>query len=455
MNFKIPNNIQKVLDILHENNFEAYLVGGCVRDFLMGNVPKDYDITTNALPEQIKAVFNNYKLINNNGEKHGTVTVFIDEPIEITTYRIETDYKDHRHPDEVIFVDSLYQDLSRRDFTINAIAFDGKEIVDPFSGQESIRNKEIICVGNPSDRFSEDALRILRGIRFAVRYNYEIEKNTLKAMNDKSSLLQYISKERIKSELDKIIIEEGFINLFKSHKLDEILLQIIPELEPMIDFDQKSKYHKNNLWNHTASVVSHVKKESILKLSALFHDIGKPSCYTEEVDKDGILRRHFVGHPEISYKITKEILERLKYSNEEKEKILFLVQNHDFVFSDINPKKSVKKLLQIIPENYRDELFYKLLNLRNADQVDHIYYEPILNLNIIREAYENILSEEKVFDRRHLLINGYDLLNLGYSGPILKVILNDCVEKIIDEELENTKECILEYVKNNYKHDKI
>lgn len=450
MNFKIPNNIQQVLDILHKNHFEAYLVGGCVRDFLMNINPKDYDITTNALPNQIKEVFKDYKLINNNGEKHGTITVFINEPIEITTYRSESEYLDHRHPSKLEFSDSLYQDLSRRDFTMNAIAYDGKILVDPFNGIQDINNRIIKCVGNPNLRFEEDALRILRAIRFAAKYNYTIELNTLEAMSIQAYSLTYLSKERIKSELDKMIIYEGFIPLFKSYDIIYILTHIIPELKRIINFDQKSKYHKHDLWYHTASVIENVPANSILKLSALFHDIGKVTKYTEEVDSDGIIRRHFINHAEESYMITKNILESLKYSNEEKEKILFLVRYHDFAFSKSHIKRSINKLLQILPSKYRDELFYMLIDIRKADRVDHIYYEPVIDLDKVIEAYNIAVNTGLVYSRNQLKINGNDILNLGLKGPIIKEILNDCLNKIINDELTNDKNLLLNYIKSKY-----
>lgn len=450
MNFKIPNNIQLALDILHKNNFEAYLVGGCVRDFLMNIEPKDYDITTNALPNQIKEVFKDYKLINNNGEKHGTVTVFIEEPIEITTYRGETTYSDHRHPDEVIFKTELKDDLSRRDFTINAMAYDGNKLVDLFMGEDHIILSQLHAVGDPDERFREDALRILRGIRFASRYKMSIGKKTLEAMHKNKHLLDFISKERIRTELNKMISYEYFAVLLETEVRD-IISYILPEISVMFDYDQRSLYHTNDLWHHTLSTMFSLNTYNyIVKVAALLHDVGKPYVATE-YEKDGVILKHYIDHAEKSYEIATGILDRLKYSNEEKEKILFLIRYHDFNFSTKRLNRSMKKFIQLIPEKYRDELFELFLELKFADNRDHTINFPKEVIDELQTAYNSIVNNEICFSLKQLAINGNDLLKLGYKGILVGIILNDCLEKVVSDELENGKSKLLDFVLNKYK----
>jgi len=449
MNFKIPKNIQQVLDILHKNNFEAYLVGGCVRDFLMNIEPKDYDITTNALPNQIKEVFKDYKLINNNGEKHGTVTVFIEEPIEITTYRGETTYSDHRHPDEVIFKTELKDDLSRRDFTINAMAYDGNKLVDLFLGEDHIILSQLHAVGDPDERFKEDALRILRGIRFASRYKMSIGKKTLEAMHKNKYLLDFISKERIRTELNKMISYEYFAVLLETEVRD-IISYILPEISVMFDYDQRSLYHTNDLWHHTLSTMFSLNTYNyIVKVAALLHDVGKPYVATE-YEKDGVILKHYIDHAEKSYEIATGILDRLKYSNEEKEKILFLIRYHDFNFSTKRLNRSMKKFIQLIPEKYRDELFELFLELKFADNRDHTINFPKEVIDELETAYNSIINTEICFSLKQLAINGNDLLKLGYNGVLIGKILNDCLNKVIEEILENNKNVLITYVKDMY-----
>lgn len=453
----VPVTISKVLEILHKNEYEAYVVGGCVRDSLLGYMPKDWDVTTNALPEEIIKTFENYQFINNGGLKHGTVTIRINgENVEITSYRTDGTYEDHRHPDNVKFTSSLKEDLSRRDFTVNAMAFDGQNVIDYFNGKEDLKNKCIRAVGNPDERFNEDALRILRGIRFACRYNFNIEENTLKSMILHSLDLKYISKERIQSELNSMIYYEGFFDLILNSKLKEVLFNIIPELKPMYKFEQKNNYHPHDLLEHSLYVLKSVNQKALagdykVSLAALLHDIGKYSCFQEYIDENGNLRHHYIGHPEKSYEITLKILNDLKYSNKDIEFVSWLVRYHDFDFSLDNPKKSVKKLLNLLPENLSvaetEHLIYDFCILREADKKDHINMSRYIPSAKVFNLYKEIEQENSCFKLKDLAVNGYDLIELGYKGREIGDKLNLLLNMVVNEEILNKKEILLDFIK--------
>lgn len=464
--FNIPQDVKDILNLLHYHNFEAYIVGGCVRDLLLHKEPKDYDITTDATPTQIKRVFEKYELINNNGEKHGTITVrYNQENYEITTYRLETTYSDHRHPDSVKFTSNLEEDLSRRDFTINALVYDGKYVLDYFGGVDDLHNKVIRAVGNPEERFSEDALRILRAIRFASKLDCEIEEKTLNAMLFTLTDLNYIAKERIQAELNKMIIYPKFCDLMLNTKCKYILTYIIPELGPTLNFDQKNKYHPHTLFEHTINVVSKVESNDYrVKLAALLHDIGKVIRYQEYVDSsedEPKIRHHYIGHPLESYKLAKYILMRLKYSNSDAEFILYLIRYHDSEISKDNPKKSIKKMFANMPFSEDNDLltemnlqlFNSMLLLQRADRADHINftYDRFVSENQVRTLFDEILEDGDCLSLKNLKIGGKELISLGLTpGKTFGLILDDCLKKVIDEELPNTTEDLLEYVKNHY-----
>jgi len=288
---------------LDENGFEAFAVGGCVRDSILNKVPGDWDMTTSALPENIISIFD--KTIPT-GMKHGTITIIIDkESFEVTTYRIDGDYKDNRRPDQVEFVTSIKEDLSRRDFTINAMAYNHKEgLIDFFNGKEDLQSRIIRCVGDANTRFKEDALRMLRAIRFSAQLEFSIEEETFKAIANNSHLIKAISQERIREELTKILLSEkpsyAFINLEKSG----ILKHILPEIQKMAGFDQRNPHHDKDIFMHTLSVVDNTPKDKNLRLAALFHDIAKPVTFS--VDNKGI--GHFYGHGKIGTEITEKVL---------------------------------------------------------------------------------------------------------------------------------------------------
>ena len=353
---QLPQDVLFILDTLNNSGFEAYVVGGCVRDSLIGKKPKDWDICTNAKPKDTMEVFKNYHIIPT-GLQHGTITVMLNgEGYEITTYRVDGDYSDGRHPDKVSFTSNLSEDLSRRDFTINAMAYSEEEgIVDLYGGIKDLKAKEICCVGNPMERFNEDALRIMRAIRFSSVLGYKIEENTHNAMIKLYTNLDKIAKERINIEFSKMLCGKTPMYLLDKYSL--IFEYIIPEIKPMIGFNQNNPYHCLDVWKHSLCVLSEIKDTNLsLRLAALFHDIGKPFCYTED---DGV--GHFYGHADKSVEITEKVLKNLKYSNDIIEEVLTLIKYHDVQISLSN--KFIRRMLNKMDEN----LFNELLELKKAD----------------------------------------------------------------------------------------
>ena len=438
----IPEHITKAVDLLNHEGYEAYLVGGCVRDALLGVSPKDYDITTSALPEQTKEVFREYHVIET-GIKHGTVTVVIDHsPIEITTYRVDQKYLDHRHPESVVFTSSLKEDLARRDFTINAMAYHPQTgIIDLYGGKEDLKTCTIRCVGDPETRFNEDALRILRALRFASRYDSPIDESTEKAMRKCSMLLREISAERIASELNEILCGKGIRRILIEET--DILGIPIPELLPMKGFDQNNPHHIYDVLTHTAVAVESIPPEKVLRLSALFHDIGKPLSYS--VDENGV--GHFYGHAKKSETIAARILKRLKYDNETTDSVLTLVKYHDLHLEE--NEKSIKRLLRKIGP----AMFDKLILLYRADNLAQApaYRYRQEGFDRLSALAEKVLSEEQCFTLKDLAVNGSDLIRMGYKpGPKIGVILDKLLTKVIDGKLNNEKDELVEFIKKHY-----
>ena len=435
----LPDAVKTALDALHANGFEAYIVGGCVRDSLMGNTPKDYDITTNALPEQTKDVFKKYRVIET-GIKHGTITVLINRmPLEITTYRIDSGYKDNRHPDHVTFTSSLEEDTARRDFTMNAIAYDEENgLADFHSGHDDIKNRLIRCVGDPDKRFGEDALRIMRAIRFSSVLGFDIENNTKEALFGNKELLKNISAERIASELIKLLGGKNVYNVLMEYI--DILGAVIPELLPMKNFCQNSPHHKYDVWDHTARVVANADNSPILRLAALFHDIGKPLSY---IEKDG--RGHFYGHAKVSCDITRNILNRLKLDNYTKDTVLDIIWLHDAQINENN--YAIKKFMN----KHTPELFFMLLKMKKADDLGKgtdvtQRLEALVRMELLGKE---ILSEQACFSKKDLAVKGGDLIAEGFSpGRELGTILNSLLEEVIAERLPNKKQALIDYAKS-------
>lgn len=433
---QISNNVKYIISELYKNNFEAFIVGGSVRDFLLNKKPKDFDIATNALPQDIINIFE--KTIPT-GIKHGTITVLINnESFEITTYRIDGEYKDNRHPKEVIFVSNIEKDLSRRDFTINAMAYNEKEgLIDFFNGKEDLKNKIIKTVGESNKRFKEDALRILRAIRFSCQLDFSIEENTLKAIKENRHLISNISIERIRDEFIKILLSQtpskGLILL----KNCNLLNLIIPELEVTIGFDQRTPYHNKDVFNHTLQVLDNVPSNLILRLAALFHDIGKPHCFFLDENNIG----HFYGHNKKSEEITKFILKRLKFDNETINKVCILIKEHMNVL--VNPKDStLKKMINRVGENLIFDLFTLQKEDIKATAPPFLYLEKV---DYMEAKCIEILNSKAPISTKHLNLNGNDLINyLNIKpGKIIGEILDILLDKVLDNPQLNNKEILL------------
>ncbi len=419
----IPKRILDILNQLKNNGFDAYLVGGCVRDFLLNKTPKDYDISTNATVSEMLEVFKDFHVINNNGLKHNTVSVYyMGDVIEVTSYKNKNDY-------------SIYGDLYNRDLTINAIAYDNG-FIDPLGGINDIKNK-IIRVCNENS-FKDDYLRILRTLRFASKLNFDIVDDTKHLIKEKYKGLEGIAKERINNELCQILEGDNVLNILLEYK--EVFSFIIPSLANTIDFDQKNKYHFHDVYTHSAYVVSYCKNDYITRLAALLHDVGKPNCFT--IDENGY--GHFYGHPLESYHLAKDVLKDLKFSNKEMEEILFLVRYHDDVAVT---KKQIKRMLAKTPDNKR-ECFLRLIDLQHADRKDHINMEELDVDNMIN-ILEEIIAEEECFTIKDLEVNGYDLMELGVFDKRIKEIQLVLLDLVVEEKIENKKEILIEYIKNN------
>lgn len=420
---------------LEEAGFEAWLVGGCVRDRLMGKTPHDYDITTSAKPDEVMAVFHNHRVLET-GLKHGTVTLLCDHvPLEITTYRAESSYSDHRHPDKVSFTGSLREDLARRDFTMNAIAMDARgNVCDPFHGARDIAEGFIRCVGDPERRFEEDSLRILRALRFASRLGFSVEENTKKAMEHCAGHLSYVSPERIFTEITKLLCGS-----FVRPVLMEYIKTIgaaVPELLPMEGFDQRNYHHIYDVLEHTARVVEKVPPQTHLRLAALFHDAGKPRCFT--LDAAGV--GHFYGHAEISREIAEGVLVRLRCDNATRAAVDQLIRYHD---SPIEcTERAVRKALRrLTPEGFRD-----LIALKRADNLAQspAYQERQRECDRLEAMAEEILSQSRCFCLRDLAVNGNDLMALGFrAGPQMGQLLEWLLEEVVAERLPNEQEVLL------------
>lgn len=436
--FELPEQVSFALNELTNAGFEAYIVGGSVRDALMGEVPCDYDITTSATPEETKAVFLKEKVIET-GLKHGTVTVIIKGmPLEITTFRIDADYSDNRHPDKVQFTRTLKEDLARRDFTVNALAFSEKTgLVDCFSGKTDLENKIIRCVGDADKRFNEDALRIMRALRFSAVLGFEIEKETKKAIHKNKELLKKVSSERIAAELLKLICGKDAKNIILNYA--EVLCVVLPEISDMIGFDQRNPHHIYDVLTHSAVAVENIPPLPHLRLAALLHDCGKPATFT--VDDAGV--GHFYGHAEISHIKAEAALNRLKLDNATKNRVLTLIKYHDVQI--LPTEKSVKRALNKLSP----EVFFDLLELKKADNLAQSpeYRERLAICNELKNQAEKILSQKQCFSLKDLAVNGSDLINLGFKpGKRLGDALDGLLNAVIEDEVKNEKAALTEYL---------
>lgn len=432
----IPKFAQVVADRLKEKGFEAYFVGGCVRDAIMGRTPYDYDITTNAKPDEIKECFSDFNTILT-GEKHGTVTVVSDgENIEVTTYRVDGEYKDSRHPEKVSFTENITDDLARRDFTINAIGFNN-DFVDPYGGRRDIENRVIRTVGEADLRFGEDALRIMRALRFAAVLGFEIEDETKKSIHKNALLLENISVERIYTEFSKLIMGKYCENILLEYA--DVIGVFAPCLIPCVGFDQKNKYHIYDVYTHMVKAVVNAPYDLKIRLAMLFHDVGKPDCFT--IDEKG---GHFKGHSEKSREIANEVFNRLKVDNDTKNTVLDLINYHQRVI--LPEKKYVKRFLN----KFSFEFFDMLVEVMRADILAHsaLALPDLDDIEKLKKLKEEIMRDNECISLKSLEVNGNDLINMGITeGKKIGEILNLLLEKVIDGEAENDKEKLLEIVK--------
>jgi tRNA nucleotidyltransferase (CCA-adding enzyme) len=442
MNISIPQNVKYILDILYKHKYQAFIVGGCVRDSILGRTPADWDIATDALPVAVKGLF---PMTVDTGLKHGTVTVVIEESsYEVTTYRIDGEYLDYRKPQSVTFSSSIKEDLSRRDFTINAIAYSPLEgIIDPFGGIIDIKAGIIKTVGNPDRRFSEDALRMLRAVRFSAQLGFSINENTLMSIERNCYLIENISAERKRDELTKILLSDNPFN-FLLLMDTKLIRYTLPEFEPCFQSGQNNPYHIYNVAVHTLHSAANIKKDIILRWTMLFHDIGKPSMKT--TDNKGI--DHFYNHQQQSVKLAKSAMLRLRFDKKSMEKILMLVRYHDMNIKA--EPKSVRKAMSKIGE----DMFENLLLVIEADkkaQNPRLLMERKEKFARIWEIYRDIKEMKQCTSLKSLAVSGNDLIAYGIKpGKEIKMLLGYLLEKVIEEPELNKKDLLLDLLRQHH-----
>lgn len=429
----LPDYVTECLDALENAGFAAYAVGGCVRDAWLGLTPQDFDLCTEALPGETEAVFGDRRLVLA-GEKHGTVGVVTDfGVVEITTFRTEGAYRDNRHPDWVKFVPEVEKDLARRDFTINAMAYSPKRgFADPFGGRADLEAKVLRAVGAPEKRFQEDSLRILRGVRFAVRYGLTVEPETEKAMRSQAHLMDNLARERIFEELCKLL---PLVNTADLIRFAPLLAAVIPELGPMIDFDQHSPHHAYDLYTHVAHVVAGVPAELPLRWAALLHDVGKIPTFTQDANGRG----HFYGHAQAGAEMADEILRRLKAPTALRQQVVTLVAGH---MTRLEPsKKALRRQLGRLGWDTVEKLLY----LQEADMGSKGTGEPadMAQFSLIRSLLEEIKLENACLRVKDLAVDGHDLLALGYQGKAIGETLTALLDQVLDEALPNERSTLL------------
>ena len=450
-NRNLSENAMKVASSLKKNGYEVFVVGGAVRDFCLGVTPHDIDFATNATPDEIEKCMEDCGIFTTNGgKKYGTIVAHLGgEEFEVTTYRKEQGYADGRHP-EVTYASTIEEDLNRRDFTMNAMAMDpfSGEITDPFGGMEDIRAKVLSFVGNTNDRITEDSLRIVRALRFAVKYNLSLSEKDKSIIKENVDLMRNLSKERKTEELKKILtckkpVKDVFL------EFSEVLFQIIPELKPTYKCSQKNKYHQHDVYEHILSVVDFADTDKFeIKLACLLHDIGKPDTKVSiEDSKDGF--EHFYGHPKVSAKIAERVFENsLVLTNKEKELVLSLVEHHDTNF--FQTEKQLRKAIAKFGEPFLQDLRV----LQSADIADHIVPKDIAPEKLERwrtapekidEMFEQIHAKQNCFSLKDMAVKGSDLVELGLSGPEIGKTLKEMLNLVVEEALPNEKDALLSY----------
>lgn len=439
MKLTIPVNAEKILRVLENQGFEAFIVGGCVRDSILGRRPDDWDITTSARPEQVKALF---RRTVDTGLKHGTVTVLMDkESYEVTTYRIDGEYEDGRHPKEVAFTASLEEDLKRRDFTINAMAYHpDRGLVDLFRGMDDIRAEIIRCVGNPLERFGEDALRILRAVRFSAQLGFSIEEETKKGIEELAPNLKLVSAERIQTELVKLLVSphpDYFLTAYETG----ITRQFLPEFDACMETGQNTPHHCLSVGLHTLQSLLNIRPDKVLRLTMLLHDIGKPAV--KKTDENG--HDHFKMHGPAGEKMASAILRRLKFDNDTISKVCRLIRWHDD--RPAPDMCSVRRAVNRIGE----DIFPLYLEVQRADMLAQSTYkreEKAARLEGVNECYRKILEEGQCVSLKSMAVRGRDLIAAGYApGPELGEILDRLLEHVLEHPEDNEKDRLLALLK--------
>ncbi len=437
MKIQLPEKVAFIINTIESAGYEAYAVGGCVRDSILGRVPDDWDITTSAKPEEVKALF---RRTIDTGLQHGTVTVMLDKDgYEVTTYRIDGAYEDSRHPKEVTFTANLVEDLKRRDFTINAMAYnESTGLVDVFGGMQDIENKIIRCVGNPRERFGEDALRIMRAVRFSAQLGYDIEADTVSAIKELAYTLKNISAERIQVELTKLLVSPNPDYMRQAYELG-ITKVILPEWDTAMECGQNHPHHCYTVGEHTLYGLKSIEADKVLRFAMLFHDIGKPNVKAE--GEDGF--DHFHGHPQTGEEMTKNILRRLKFDNDTIYKVSKLVLYHDYGTGVVPSPASVRRAVNKIGE----DLFPQFLAVKKADiaaQSNYKREEKQRSLELWEQCYGEIVSQQQCVSLKTLAVTGSDLIAAGMQpGKELGDVLSALLQEVLEDPSRNTKEYLL------------
>ncbi len=432
----IPEAVKKVLEVLESAGYEAWCVGGCVRDLLLGRRPEDWDVTTGALPEETLGLFGSRAFPT--GLQHGTVTVRMEHcSVEVTTYRVDGPYRDHRRPEGVSFTRSLDEDLIRRDFTVNAIAMDLRGTLrDPCGGRGDLSRRLLRCVGDPNRRFEEDALRILRGLRFSAVLGFDIHEETEAAIHRGAGLLREIAAERIQTELFKLLSGQEAASVLRRYP--DVLGVFWPEILPMVGFDQKNHHHCYDVWEHSLHAMAAVPADPVLRCAALLHDVGKPECFTVDPEGTG----HFYGHGAISRELADGMLRRLNCSTAFRETVVRLVEWHDREIPRTD--KAVRRALGKLGETG----LRQLIALKRADNLAQAaaYHDRQAELDKGEAILERLLAEDACFSLKQLAVNGKDLTEMGLSGPAVGQALHMLLEAVIDGRLPNEREALVSFV---------
>ncbi len=438
---QLPRAVETVMRRMESAGYRCHIVGGCVRDSLMGLTPHDWDLTTNALPEQVVEVFSDLRVIPT-GAEHGTVTVLVEgTPIEITTYRVDGTYTDHRRPDSVRFVTDIKDDLSRRDFTVNAMAWNVTEgLCDPCGGADDLRRNVLRCVGDPDTRFTEDALRILRALRFAATYGFTVDPATADALLRNSSLLASVAAERIRSEMDRLLVGKHAGDILR--RFASVIHTVIPELSATVGVWQYNPYHDKDVWEHTVAALESAPPVLTVRLALLLHDIAKPYCFEWIRKEDGF--GHFPHHPHRSAAMAEEILRRLRYDNHTIHTVCALIRHHDDPIPETDA--GVRRWLY----NLGECTLCQLLDVKEGDCDGHAADMPTARreeLYRLRDRIARVISEKQCISMDMLAVGGRDLLEMGIpKGEQIGTYLQHLLDAVLDGTLPNDREILLQHI---------